>query len=139
MTSLAIILGWAGERVRSYLDNDGSEGSKAWEFAIVVFFLFFIFLISIVLWGSMDLTVGSLIESYHLTLALGNLGIYPIPDFITVLTLNPFTTLLLVPIFWQMNRIMMNTHGRGVEMKQQFHKTIGSLGKKDVRDYRMKG
>ena len=139
MTSLAIILGWAGEKVRSHLYNDGSEASNIWGFAMAVISLFFISLISILLWKSMDLTVGSLIESYHLTLALGNLGIYPIPDFITVLTLNPFTTLLIVPIFWQMNRVMMNTHSRGVEMKQQFHEIIGSLRKKDVRDYRIKG
>ena len=65
--------------------------------------------------------MGSRMEVNHLIIELGNFGIDPI----TVPTLNtPFVTLLLVLIFWTMNRVMMNTYSRGAEMKQQFYETI---------------
>jgi hypothetical protein len=123
ITILSIILGLAIARVPRSLNYDDSE--PIWanrEMAVIVSFCSVLF--SIGLAKSMDLTVESLMEVYQHTIAMGNLGIRPIPDFITVRTLNPFTTLLLVPIFWTMNRVMMNTYSRGVEMKQQFYETI---------------
>jgi len=125
ITILSIILGWAIERVRRPLNYHDSESIIIDNIIIrtpLVIVSFWTFLFSIMLANSLELTMGSRMEVNHLIIELGNFGIDPI----TVPTLNtPFVTLLLVPMCWQMNRVMMNTYSRGVEMKQQFYETIG--------------
>ena len=125
MAASCIILGWLIEKLRSFSEEEDLAGFL--DFVMVVISSLIILIISIIGANSIDLTVGSLMEIYHPTLALGNLGINPIPDFITVLTLSPLMSILLVPIFWQMNRIMTNARSRWSEERGEFYGHITNM------------
>lgn len=130
LSAFSIILGLTVDVVRKGRSHDGylDDTSEQIKSVMMYFVIFLIPLLSYQLARDLDLTVESLMEVNHLTLAMGNLGIHPIPDLITVLTMNPLVIIFLVPIFWQINRIMMETHSSGLEAKEKFYRIISTQG-----------